>query len=243
MRSGCSVRAVRSTTDPSTPEWTFGPTAPMPAPCLPDANRRSAGGSSPDDAVPVLPGLVEGANGVSFTHVFAARSDLSSARLGAELSTTTRTTRRTTLASAARSEIRYVPGVRGRPCTRPRNGTRFTPRCPRTVKCPIARQSGDTRVTVKTTRLGSASTNVTVVRWRRFGPVDAIHVREDWACATLACPELDDLAAGADEELLDDPAGEAEPGDPEEPGEPDSGAEPPAAFGGAAVDVLVSPET
>ena len=76
---------------------------------------------------------------------------------------------------------------------------------------------------------------------RRFSPVDAIQVRDDWACATLACPEPDDVAAGADEEVLDDPEGEAEPADPDESGEPESGTDPPAAFG-AAVDVLVSRE-
>ena len=58
------------------------------------------------------------------------------------------------------------------------NGILFRPVWPRTVKCPTARQTGETCVTVKTTGAAAGNRNVSVVRRSPFGPCSAIQGRE-----------------------------------------------------------------
>jgi hypothetical protein len=93
-------------------------------------------------------------------------------------STITTVMRSTVPPPRVRALIRYVPLGSCRPRRRPLNGTLFRPGWPRTVKVPTSRHTGETCLTVKTTRAPAGSRNVRIVRRRAFGPCAAIHGRE-----------------------------------------------------------------
>jgi hypothetical protein len=92
------------------------------------------------------------------------------------------------------------------------NGTLLTPAWPRTVNRPTTRQTGETCLTVKTTREASRSRKVRVVRRRALGPWAAIQGRELCRRAIEVSPPVRD----------DEDRCEADP-------DPDPEAEPPAA--------------
>ena len=69
-------------------------------------------------------------------------------------------------------------------------GTLLRPAWPRTVNVPATRQTGETCLTVKTTRAASGSRKVSVVRRRAFGPRVAIQGRELRRCAIELRPPV-----------------------------------------------------
>lgn len=82
------------------------------------------------------------------------------------------------------------------------------------MKRPTARQTGESCVTVKTTRAGRGSTKVSVVVRRFFGPLVAIHVRDESKCLTRAgrdAPPLERAEELPEEEAEDEEEEEALP--------------------------------
>ena len=90
------------------------------------------------DGSPVLmtPVTLRAVDATLLEQLLDARRAASSAFVGAAPSTTTSLTRCIDFPAAVSAVIRYVPGFKGRPATRPANRTLLTPARPRTENRP-----------------------------------------------------------------------------------------------------------